>query len=144
MMSGIRGKDTRPEMMVRKYLHRQGFRYRLHDRNLPGTPDLVLPVHRAVVFIHGCFWHRHFGCKYATTPSSNAEFWQRKFNANVLRDQMVVNKLRDGGWRVILIWECGLRRGLTEVELAWLPDVIFHGQDDLVEWPNLQDEQIET
>lgn len=109
MMSGIRGKDTTPEILVRKALHRLGFRFALHDRKLPGRPDLVLPRHHAVVFVHGCFWHRHVDCAYCTTPSTRAEFWRKKFESNVERDQRNEQKLRDEGWRVFIVWECGLK-----------------------------------
>lgn len=110
MMSGIRSRDTRPEMTVRRYLHAHGFRYRLHARNLPGSPDLVLPKYRVAIFVHGCFWHRHPGCRYATTPASNAERWQHKFDTNVERDRRKEAQLREAGWRVIVIWECELRK----------------------------------
>src|SRR6056297_1216608 len=109
MMAGIRGKDTRPEMVVRRALHALGFRYRLNVRSLPGTSDLVLPKSRAVVFIHGCYWHRHEGCRYATAPATNREFWTLKFAANVARDARNVRDLRGAGWRVGIIWECALK-----------------------------------
>ncbi|WP_287597528.1 very short patch repair endonuclease [Thermomonas sp.] len=107
MMSGIRGKDTKPELAVRSALHRAGLRFRLHAK-LPGKPDLVLPKYRTVVFVHGCFWHRHEVCRYATTPASNAEFWRDKFAANVSRDAKVVEQLESQGWRVLVIWSCQL------------------------------------
>jgi DNA mismatch endonuclease (patch repair protein) len=110
MMAGIKSKNTAPEMSVRKYLHAQGFRYRLHARGLPGSPDLVLPKHRVAIFVHGCFWHRHTACRYATTPSSNVERWTIKFQANVERDVRNEAALRTAGWRVIVVWECELRR----------------------------------
>jgi len=106
MMSGIRGKNTKPEIAVRRHLHARGFRFRLHRRDLPGKPDIVLPKYRTAVFVHGCYWHRHEGCKYATTPSSNPEFWQRKFRENVERDQRNRAQLADAGWNVLVIWEC--------------------------------------
>lgn len=137
MMSGIRGKDTRPELLVRSFLHGQGLRYRLHDRKLPGAPDLVFPRHGVVLFIHGCYWHRHHGCRYATTPASNVEFWQGKFDRNVRRDREVIGRLLKNGWRVILIWECGLRRVNVADDLTWLPDAIHHGKKTLVEWPRV-------
>ena len=105
-MSGIRGKNTQPELAVRRYLHAHGFRFRLHRRDLPGKPDVVLPKYRTAVFVHGCYWHRHEGCKYATTPSSNREFWQRKFRENVERDQRNRAQLAAAGWHVLVIWEC--------------------------------------
>lgn len=108
MMAGIRGKDTKPELLVRKALHAFGLRYRLHVKDLPGKPDLVFPKHRAVVFVNGCFWHRHHGCKLATVPKSNAEFWEQKLEANRKRDLLHVQQLRALGWRVFTIWECEL------------------------------------
>lgn len=107
MMSGIRGKDTKPELSVRSFLHRAGLRFRLHAK-LPGKPDLVLPKYRTVVFVHGCFWHRHEGCRYATTPTSNAVFWKEKFTSNVRRDAKVEKQLEELGWRVLVIWACQL------------------------------------
>ena len=109
MMSGIRGKDTKPELVLRRALHARGFRYRLHAGKLPGRPDLVLPKYRAVIFVHGCFWHRHAGCRYTTTPSTNTAFWERKFRQNVERDREVRKKLKEAGWRVAIVWECGLK-----------------------------------
>ena len=108
MMSGIRGKDTKPELTVRRYLHSRGLRYRLNVKDLPGKPDLVFPKYGVAVFVHGCFWHRHSGCRYATIPSSNKEFWQAKFDGNVQRDKINARRLRALGWRVLVAWECGL------------------------------------
>ena len=105
-MSRIRGKDTRPELLLRRAVHRLGLRYRLHPKELPGRPDLVFPKYRAVVFVHGCFWHRHPGCSIATTPKSNVDFWRAKFEANVARDQRNVASLELLGWRVFTVWEC--------------------------------------
>lgn len=105
-MSRIRSKDTQPELVLRKVLHGLGLRYRLHGRGLPGKPDLVFPRYRVVVFIHGCFWHRHAGCKIATTPKSNTSFWVEKFEKNVARDARVVAELESLGWRVFVVWEC--------------------------------------
>ena len=105
-MSGISGKNTKPEIAVRQALHRLGFRYRLHVRDLPGKPDIVLPRYRAVVNVHGCFWHRHPGCRYATTPASNAEFWRVKLQGNVERDKRTDSQLASLGWRVFTVWEC--------------------------------------
>jgi DNA mismatch endonuclease (patch repair protein) len=110
MMAGIKSKNTNPEMIVRKYIHAQGFRYRLHSRNLSGSPDIVLPRHRVAIFIHGCFWHRHDSCRYSTTPASNVERWTVKFNANKARDVTNTEKLRSEGWKVIVVWECELRK----------------------------------
>lgn len=106
MMSGIRGGHTQPELKVRRYLHARGLRYRLHVRDLPGKPDLVFPKHRAIVFIHGCFWHRHVGCVYAYNPKSRVKFWHEKFLGNVERDKRQHKLLRQAGWRVFVIWEC--------------------------------------
>jgi len=108
MMSGIRGKNTKPELVVRSFLHRAGLRFRLHTK-LPGKPDLVLPKYRAVVLVHGCFWHRHKGCRFTTSPASNAVFWQEKFKANVQRDRNAKKQLRKLGWQVFVIWSCQLQ-----------------------------------
>ena len=110
MMSGIRGKNTKPELALRRALHGRGFRFRLHSGTVPGRPDLVLRKHRAVVFVHGCFWHRHEGCRFATSPSTRPEFWQAKFEANIARDSAVRRALLDEGWRVATVWECALRK----------------------------------
>ncbi|MBK7349912.1 MAG: DNA mismatch endonuclease Vsr [Gemmatimonadetes bacterium] len=106
MMSGIRGKDTKPGLLVRRYLHRAGLRYRLHAKALPGRPDLVLTRYRTVIQVHGCFWHRHRGCRYAYFPSSNVPFWRAKFFENTSRDRRNDRKLRALGWKVLTIWEC--------------------------------------
>lgn len=106
MMSGIRGRDTKPEIIVRKYLHGAGFRFRLSPKDVFGKPDIVLPKYRTVVFVHGCFWHRHIGCKIATTPKSNIDFWLEKFDKNVARDKLVQARLRKERWKVIIIWAC--------------------------------------
>lgn len=106
MMAGIRGSNTTPEVTVRKYFHAAGLRFRLHSRHLPGRPDIVLPRYRTVVFVHGCFWHRHEGCRYAYTPKSNIEFWDSKLHGNARRDAQHTDKLRAMGWNVIVIWEC--------------------------------------
>lgn len=106
MMSAIRGRDTMPELMVRKYLHRAGLRFRLGGAGLPGRPDIVLPRHRVALFVHGCFWHRHEGCRFATTPKTNADFWNAKFAQNLRRDTVSEDKLRAFGWSPMVIWEC--------------------------------------
>jgi DNA mismatch endonuclease (patch repair protein) len=108
MMSGIRGRDTKPELVVRRYLHRAGFRYGLHVRSLPGRPDIVLTRHRAVIFVHGCFWHRHPGCRYAYSPKSREDFWRAKLDGNAQRDAVVADALRRLDWRVFIMWECEL------------------------------------
>ena len=125
MMSGIRGKNTRPELVLRKALHARGFRYRLHDQRVMGHPDLVLPRYRAVIFVHGCFWHRHEGCRYATTPATRPAFWLAKFEANRRRDREVREALMNEGWRVATVWECSLRRpervaATADLLAAWL------------------------
>lgn len=112
-MSRIRGKDTSPEKTVRSFIHRLGYRFRLHRRDLPGQPDIVLPRLRAVIFVHGCYWHRHKGCKYAYTPKTRIEFWQRKFDDNVERDKQVLKSLRKRGWRILLAWECQISNKKT-------------------------------
>lgn len=106
MMGRIRGRDTAPELLVRRFLHKRGFRYALHVGELPGRPDIVLSRYRTVVLVHGCFWHRHKGCRYAYTPRSNRKFWQSKFTGNVVRDAKNVKALRALGWRVFIVWEC--------------------------------------
>lgn len=119
MMSGIRGKDTKPELLIRKYLHARGLRFRLHVKDLPGKPDMVFPKYRTVVFVHGCFWHRHAGCKYATTPSNRADFWENKLSDNVARDQYQLAALNELGWHVVVVWECELRERLARLELLY-------------------------
>ena len=108
-MSQIHGKDTKPEELVRKFLFSQGFRYRKNDARLPGKPDIVLPKYKTVIFVNGCFWHKHEGCKYFVWPKNNAVFWKEKITGNVIRDQENYEKLRYLGWRIITIWECELR-----------------------------------
>ncbi len=109
MMSGIRGKDTKPEMQVRRFLHARGYRYRLHRTDLPGKPDLVLTALKTCVFVHGCFWHRHVGCRYASQPKTRVDFWDDKFKKNVARDLANIQELEDLGWRTLIVWECQLR-----------------------------------
>ena len=108
-MSRIQGKNTSPEKVVRSMLHRMGYRFRIHRTDLPGKPDIVLPKYNTAIFVHGCFWHRHPGCKYATTPKSNPEFWQRKFQRNLDRDRENQTMLQANGWKVVVVWECELR-----------------------------------
>ena len=108
MMSGIKGKNTRPEIIIRTALHREGFRYRLHDSRLPGNPDLVFPRYHAVLFIHGCFWHGH-NCHLFKWPSTRAEFWRKKINGNIERDRKTSLELLESGWRVGVIWECTVK-----------------------------------
>lgn len=108
-MLRIKGKDTKPEETVRKYLFSQGFRYRKNDKKLPGTPDIVLPKYKTVIFVNGCFWHGHEGCKYFVWPKNNAEFWHKKIRDNILRDQRKVQALDLLGWKVIVVWECKIK-----------------------------------
>ena len=109
-MSRITGRNTKPEILLRSLLHREDFRFRLHDKRLPGKPDIVLPRHRTVIFVNGCFWHRHNNCEYAYTPKSRQEFWLNKFQGTVQRDQEKQKMLADLGWQVLIVWECELRR----------------------------------
>lgn len=115
IMSRIRGRDTKPEMVVRRTAHRLGFRFRLHRSDLPGSPDLVFPRHRAVIMVHGCFWHRHPGCRLASTPKSRRDYWEAKFRGNVVRDRRSESELVELGWRVLVIWECETK---DEAEVA--------------------------
>ena len=119
-MSRIKGKNTKPEELVRKYLFSQGFRYRKNDKRLPGTPDIVLPKYKTVVFVNGCFWHGHEGCKYFVWPQNNADFWKAKINANIQRDQRKKEELERLGWRVLVIWECGLKKAAFEDTMKWV------------------------
>ncbi len=109
LMSRIRGSGTKPEKTVRSLLHKMGFRFRLHVKELPGTPDIVLPKYKTVIFVHGCFWHQHSGCKRKFTPKSNAEFWSEKLRRNVIRDRGVLESLQNMGWKTINVWECELK-----------------------------------
>jgi DNA mismatch endonuclease (patch repair protein) len=119
MMSSIHGIDTAPERRVRSYLHAVGLRFRLHDRRLPGRPDLVLPSRKVAIFVHGCFWHHHSGCRFATTPATRRDFWQSKFAANRARDTAVVERLKNLGWQAFTIWECETRDEVALDTLAW-------------------------
>ncbi len=117
MMSGIRSKNTQPEILVRKALFSAGYRFRLHRRDLPGNPDIVLPRRRVAIFVHGCFWHGHEKCSLAKVPSTRADFWQRKFEANRKRDRNSVEKLVFAGWRVLVVWECFIRHQNREGQM---------------------------
>lgn len=124
MMAGIGGKNTKPELALRHALHSLGVRYRLHNRKLPGKPDLVLPKYNAVVFVHGCFWHRHPGCKYSSQPATRVEFWQDKFRGNVERDRRNQLELGNAGWRIAVVWECMIKNSASECAqqvFQWLP-----------------------
>lgn len=123
-MAGIRSKNTKPELLLRRALHARGLRYRLHGAKLPGKPDLVFAKHQAVVFVHGCFWHRHSNCRFATTPATRPEFWTAKFSANIERDERNVAVLLENGWRIATVWECALKEDdvsrVAELVAHWL------------------------
>lgn len=124
MMSGIRAKNTSPEVLVRKILFSKGHRFRLHRRELPGSPDIVLPRHHVAIFVHGCFWHMHAGCRLAKMPQSNVTFWRKKLEGNRERDQKNIQQLVDLGWRVLVIWECATKNDSLLSKLA----------DEIVTW----------
>ena len=119
-MSRIRSKDTKPEELVRKYLFSKGFRYRKNDVRLPGKPDIVLPKYKTVIFVSGCFWHGHQGCRYFVWPKNNAEFWKKKIGDNIQRDDKICSLLKELGWNVIVIWECELKPSVAEKTLSTL------------------------
>lgn len=121
-MSRISGKDTKPEMMVRKFLHANGFRYRLHVKDLPGKPDLVLPKYNSVIFVHGCFWHAHEGCKFFKMPKSRIDYWKPKLLGNRERDKQHYLKLNELGWEIIIVWECKLKPNKFDKTLNNLVD----------------------
>ncbi|MBI3145218.1 MAG: DNA mismatch endonuclease Vsr [Pseudogulbenkiania sp.] len=112
LMSKIRGKNTSPELKIRKMLHTAGYRFRLHRKDLPGRPDIVLPKHKLCIFVHGCFWHSHPGCKRSTIPQTNREFWEQKLASNRARDIANISALQQAGWRVCVIWECEVRANI--------------------------------
>lgn len=136
IMASIRGKDTKPELLVRRGLHRIGVRFRLHVRDLPGRPDLVFPKYRTVLFVHGCFWHRHDSCWLAYTPSANSSKWLDKFEANVERDRRQVAALQKAGWRVLVVWECLLRSNDLSDLIADIGVELKIGQTGYREWPS--------
>lgn len=119
-MSQIKGKNTKPEMLVRKFLFAKGFRYRLHDKKLLGKPDLVLPKYKTVIFVNGCFWHGHEHCKYFTIPKTRTEWWLNKINGNIANDAKAIAALEAMGWKVIVVWECGLKKTTIEKTLEEL------------------------
>ena len=108
-MSAIKSKNTKPEIAVRKLLYSMGYRFRLHRKDLPGSPDIVLPKYKTVIFVHGCFWHRHENCKYASTPKTRQEFWEAKFRENINRDKLNQENLSSKGWKIIVVWECEIK-----------------------------------
>jgi DNA mismatch endonuclease (patch repair protein) len=125
-MSQIKGKNTKPEMLVRKFLFSKGLRYKLHDKTLPGKPDLVFPKYKTAVFIHGCYWHGHEGCKYFVVPKTRTEWWLNKINGNKDKDSKSIVALQESGWRVIVIWECDLKSNNKEENLNQLFNSIIH------------------
>lgn len=135
IMASIRGKNTKPELQVRRGLHWLGVRFRLHCRDLPGRPDLVFPKYRTALFVHGCFWHRHDSCKLAYTPSANGQKWVEKFKANVERDRRQIALLQQAGWRVFVIWECALRGSDLSDLLVSVVAELKAGESSYREWP---------
>jgi DNA mismatch endonuclease, patch repair protein len=133
MMAAIGGRNTKPEIALRRALHARGFRFRLHSKQVFGRPDIVLTKHKAAIFVHGCFWHRHEGCRYTTIPESRREFWMAKFYANVARDAVVRATLLERGWRVATVWECALRK----------PDQIVVTSERLSSWLLSREDEIE-
>ena len=130
-MSQIKGKNTKPEMLVRKFLHSKGFRFRLHDEKLPGKPDIILPKYKTVIFINGCFWHGHQNCKYFTIPKTKSEWWENKINGNIKNDVAVIDSLKYLGWKIILIWTCQLKPKLLAATLTDLESSL-KGQSSLI------------
>jgi DNA mismatch endonuclease (patch repair protein) len=128
MMSGIRGKDTKPELGLRRALHRLGLRYRLHVTGLPGRPDILLPRHHAAIQVHGCFWHRHEHCSFCTTPASNMRFWKSKFDETTRRDKRNLDALRKLGWKVGIVWECSVKEKGAEAIAAKIADWLQSGR----------------
>lgn len=124
-MSRIRAKNTKPEMLVRKFLHAQGFRYRLHTKKLPGKPDIVLPKYKTVIFIHGCFWHGHNNCKYFVIPKTRTEWWVTKINVNKANDVKAIKALKKRGWKIVHLWECDLKPNKIKKTLPKLPGKIL-------------------
>lgn len=119
-MSKIKSKNTKPEVLVRKFLFSHGFRFRLHRKDLPGNPDIVLPKYKTAIFINGCFWHGHKDCKFATIPETNRDFWQAKISGNVARDNDSIERLEAAGWKVIVIWQCELKPKVKDQTLEQL------------------------
>lgn len=130
-MSRIKGKDTKPELRVRSFLHRLGYRFRLHRKDLPGKPDIVLPKHKTIIFVHGCFWHRHKDCKYAYNPKSRVKFWEEKFEGNVKRDKVKIQQLKDKGWKVIVVWECQTKNS-SDLQSALKNDLFQNKKRDTI------------
>lgn len=134
IMASIRARHTKPELLVRRFLHARGFRYRLHVSGLPGTPDLVFPRWRAAVFVHGCFWHQHPGCSLAVLPEQNREKWTTKFRGTRERDIEATRELEADGWRIATVWECGLTKATTAVAASTLAELegwLLHGKESI-------------
>jgi len=121
-MSAIKSKNTKPEIFVRKLLHSKGYRFRLHKKDLPGSPDIVLPKYKTVIFVHGCFWHRHQNCKYASNPKTRREFWEKKFKENIERDKKTQKKLKNLGWKTNIVWECEVKN--REILILKLEEIL--------------------
>lgn len=136
MMSGIQGKNTQPELVLRRALHRKGFRYRLHVAGLPGRPDIVFPKFHAVIQVHGCFWHRHKGCRFCTHPASNSLFWRKKFSQTIKRDRNKTNELLEAGWKVAIVWGCALEGESVNVTAKTL-SVWLRGRKSFIELPKM-------
>jgi len=124
-MSRIKSKNTKPEMLVRRFLHANGFRYKLHDKTLPGKPDIVLPKYKTVIFIHGCFWHGHKGCKYFVVPKTRTEWWLNKIKGNIVNDEKAIAVLKKDDWKIITLWECDLKSSQLDLTLNKLIKKIF-------------------
>ncbi|RQW71743.1 DNA mismatch endonuclease Vsr [Halomonas sp. YLB-10] len=133
MMRSIKGRDTHPEVTLRKYLHAQGYRFRLHRKDLPGSPDLVLHRYHLAIFVHGCYWHRHADCFYASVPGTRTSFWEAKFEENVRRDRRACSQLKQLGWRVLVVWECGFKH--FHERLSEIPKMI-QAEKLYQEWPS--------
>ena len=116
-MSRIRSTNTKPELLVRKFLHANGFRYKIHDNKLPGKPDIVLPKYKTVIFIHGCFWHGHKDCKYFVVPKTRTEWWLNKINGNIVNDEKAITSLKKEGWKIVMLWECNLKPKVYQATL---------------------------
>lgn len=117
IMRRVHSSNTSPEIIVRQWLHKNGYRFRLHRKDLPGTPDIVMPKHKTAIFVNGCFWHRHEGCKRASTPQTNIEYWEEKFARNMERDKTAYKELAELGWNVVVLWECQIQSGIFEKQL---------------------------
>jgi DNA mismatch endonuclease (patch repair protein) len=129
IMSKIRGKNTKPELLVRKWLFHFGYRFRIHDERYPGTPDIILLRYKTAIFVHGCFWHNHQNCKIAHVPKSRSEYWEKKFYRNIERDRAKVKALEEMGWNVIIVWECELKNDLFGRLMTLLEEIRGHNYD---------------